>query len=548
MKLSQEDVKYAYRESQKSIDRLGLAHTRIAAGIAQLRSDPTDSATLKIIQDALNEIGPSNSSLRANVQILCENDALDECTIVEIENEIDTERWKNEPSDFLGEQLRTALRDKQSALEELKLVSHRAKCIEKHAMSEMKKAQMIIQDIQTQLQAKEAEIVSLTSRIGELERQVANKGCQEAPPSPDGEVQSIVRDSLEEPEKQEKEDDKKESDWNGALAVLRQIESIDKAVETDGLAPALDDIASLHQQINEERMKTQRAESDRQKAESRYATSAREIERMKCHLEAIEEELEVLIEEKSSLNQTIDAERIDAKNSIERLEDELVRLRLERVDSGEDPHRRKDDELLLQLRRNKIYPGNCSSAVMVTIGTKTGEWAMNIIKRAMCWSYGHSANGTRSTSREKPFQASVVLFLALGFAYNMYDRKGGVDPAAMDDESGATVREHIQHNIDVLVDEMVRFNVSLGAFDNADALKHDAKKLISSNSIANKMKNLKAAGRNRWRTDPPPNTGDNKRPNIHVEQYEIYNDMQIPFHDESNWSEWTGGQWVTRTR
>lgn len=494
MKLAQQDIGTLYRETQKSLETLRsnckLLNESITGALREVeRSNPV-YPVWNHLHNVVGQMHPPLRSLGSNVALLCRNDALEQDRIIAINNELEREEWQDEAATLLESQLQTALEN----IEELRqskaqLQRFVVACKKKNVRIEQENAE------------KEEEIVALRKEIEELQK--------------------------------------------SAQARAEPIEIEDKAVDTDELVPALDHTASLHQQIDEEKTKTEQAKSDLQTAKSRYD---RETERMKCQLETIEGELEALIEEKSSLEQTRDAERIDAKNSIERLEEELEKLRLESSDSGEGPHSRNEDEIVRQLRRNKIYPGNCSSAVMVTIGAKTGEWAMDIIKRAMCWSYKHSANSTRSTSRERPFQASVILFLALGFAYNMYDRKGGVDPAAMDDESEATVREHIEYNVDVLVDAMVRSNVSLGAFDSADALKHDAKKLISATTIANKIKNLKAAGRNRWRTTPPPNTGDNKRPNIHIKQYEIYTDMQIPFHEESNWSEWIGGQWVTQTK
>ena len=178
------------------------------------------------------------------------------------------------------------------------------------------------------------------------------------------------------------------------------------------------------------------------------------------------------------------------------------------------------------LRRNKLYPGPVNKPCMVPFYAMTEAWALGILSRAMSWS--HQDTGRKATFAEKVFQSNVVFFLALGFVYNIYNMDGGLDPAAVDDDTGITVQNDVEHNVEVLVDAMGRSNIPLGAFDSAEELKKKAKEHLTSKA---KIKNLKAAGQNLWTMAPP----EDKQHNLHVEQHQIYCEIYVPFHDAQTW-------------
>lgn len=178
------------------------------------------------------------------------------------------------------------------------------------------------------------------------------------------------------------------------------------------------------------------------------------------------------------------------------------------------------------LRRNKVYPGPVKKPCMVPFYAMPEAWALGILSRAMSWS--HQDAGRKATFAEKVFQSNVVFFLALGFVYNIYNMDGGLDPAAVDDDTGITVQNDVEHNVEVLVDAMGRSNIPLGAFDSAEELKKKAKEHLTSKA---KIKNLKAAGQNLWTMAPP----EDKQHNLHVEQHQIYCEIYVPFHDAQTW-------------
>ena len=185
-----------------------------------------------------------------------------------------------------------------------------------------------------------------------------------------------------------------------------------------------------------------------------------------------------------------------------------------------------DDAVTISnLRRNKVYPGPVKKPCMVPFYARTDAWALGILSRAMSWS--HQDTGRKATFAEKVFQSNVVFFLAIGCVYNMYNMDGGLDPAAVDDDTGITVQNDVEHNVEVLVDEMGRSNIPLGAFDSAEELKKKAKEHLTSKA---KIKNLKAAGQNLWTMAPP-----DKQHNLHVDQYQIYCEIFVPFHDAQTW-------------
>ena len=177
------------------------------------------------------------------------------------------------------------------------------------------------------------------------------------------------------------------------------------------------------------------------------------------------------------------------------------------------------------LRRNKVYPGPVKKPCMVPFYSMADAWALGILSRAMSWS--HPDTGRKATFAEKVFQSNVVFFLALGFVYNIYNMDGGLDPAAVDDDTGITVQNDVEHNVEVLVDAMGRSNIPLGAFDSTEELKKKAKEHLTSKA---KIKNLKAAGQNLWTMAPP-----DKQHNLHAEQYQIYCEIFVPFHDAQSW-------------